>query len=72
MRACLFPSHDPALNLALEEVLLTKVHEEGTYDDDLCLVWQNAPSVIVGRHQSTALVVNANFVRSNTIPRFGV
>ncbi|WP_414437714.1 lipoyl protein ligase domain-containing protein, partial [Desulfovibrio sp.] len=43
-------STDPALNLALEECLLQWLPAD---HPGLFLLWQNAPSVIVGRHQVT-------------------
>ena len=53
-------SHDPAFNLALEE-LLTQEHE------DCFMLWRNAPSIIIGKNQNTAAEVNAEFVRRHEI-----
>ena len=53
---------DPYFNLALEEHLLC-----GT-DGEYFLLWQNAPSVIVGRNQNTYAEINYDFVKSNNIP----
>ncbi|MDR2574676.1 MAG: lipoate--protein ligase [Desulfovibrio sp.] len=60
-----FPSLDPAINLALEEWLLASLPPE---HPGLFLLWQNGPSVIVGRHQRTAEEINAEFVRRENIP----
>lgn len=58
-------SHDPAFNLALEESLLRSLpaNHPGYF-----LLWQNIPSIIVGRHQCTAEVVNPAFVAACKIP----
>lgn len=53
---------DPHFNLALEEHLLC-----GT-DGEYFLLWQNSPSVIVGRNQNTYAEINYDFVKSNNIP----
>lgn len=58
-------STDPSYNLALEEVLFHSLKEGGP---SYFLLWQNAPSVIVGRHQNTAEEVNEVYVRDNNIP----
>jgi len=46
-------STDPAYNLALEETLTRRLKK------DAFMVWQNAPSVIVGRNQNTQAEVDA-------------
>ncbi len=53
---------DPYFNLALEEHLLTGTHGE------YFLLWQNSPSVIVGRNQNTYAEINYDFVKANNIP----
>ncbi len=60
-----FSTLDPAFNLALEEVLLQTlpVGHPGYF-----LLWQNGPSVIVGRHQCTADEVDADFIRRENLP----
>jgi len=45
-------SHDQAWNLAMEEVLLT------LDDGEWFLLWQNAPCVVIGRHQLAAREVD--------------
>ena len=40
-------STDPAYNMAVEEALLINAGQE-----PLLLLWENAPAVIVGRHQN--------------------
>ena len=60
MQFYISPSLDAAWNLALEEVLWRS-------GDDIFLLWRNAPSVIVGRHQNTLQEVNADFAREQGI-----
>jgi lipoate-protein ligase A len=60
-----FSSLDPAFNLALEERLFTTLPPR---HPGLFLLWQNGPSVIVGRHQCTAEEVNAEFIRRENLP----
>ncbi|HRV99615.1 MAG TPA: lipoate--protein ligase, partial [Aminobacteriaceae bacterium] len=57
-------SHDPAYNLALEEYLYRSVNEG---HPGYFLLWQNAPSIIVGRFQNTAQEVNRPFVEERGI-----
>lgn len=56
-------SHDPTYNLALEEYLT--LHHSAM--DSAFLLWQNEPSVIVGRHQNTAEEIDEHFVRNHSI-----
>lgn len=55
-------STDPAYNLAVEEYALTHFRE-----GNLLMLWQNAPSVIIGRNQNTAEEINQDFVNSHNI-----
>ncbi|OQX80016.1 MAG: lipoate--protein ligase, partial [Bacteroidetes bacterium 4484_249] len=41
------PHTDPYFNLAAEEYLLRK------FDNDVFMLWQNEPSIIIGKHQNT-------------------
>ena len=52
---------DASLNLAVEELLTREAAE------DCFLLWRNAPSIIIGRHQNTAAEINEDFVRSRSI-----
>lgn len=56
---------DPAYNLAAEEVIFDSLAHAG---EEYFLLWQNAPSVIVGRHQNTAEEVNEEYVKARNIP----
>ena len=55
-------SHDPFFNLAVEESLLKKSKEE------YFILGINRPSVIIGKHQSAYMEVNAKFLNKNRIP----
>ena len=58
-------TQDPSFNLALEEHLFSSLPPE---QPGLFLLWQNAPSIIVGRHPCTAEEVNEEFVRREHLP----
>ena len=55
--------HDPALNLALEEHLLRKAQT----NEDLLLLYINAPSIIIGRHQNILEEINHEYVEQQGI-----
>lgn len=65
MRALVVDTTEPAYNLALEETLFEGL---GAGDEGLFLLWRNAPSIIVGRHQCTGEEINADFVARRGIP----
>lgn len=65
MRALVVDTTEPAYNLALEETLFDGL---STGDEGLFLLWRNAPSIIVGRHQCTGEEINADFVKRRGIP----
>ncbi len=50
-------SHDPAFNLALEELLAAE------YRHEFFMLWRNSPAIIVGRNQNTAAEINPAAVR---------
>ncbi|MGB9792552.1 MAG: lipoate--protein ligase [Thermacetogeniaceae bacterium] len=56
-------STNPYFNLALEEYLL----KELDLGDDIFMLWQNSPAVIVGRNQNTWDEINHQFVKENGI-----
>ncbi len=55
-------SHDPTYNLAFEEYILQNFHY-----GNILILWQNEPSVIVGRNQNTSEEINPYFVDTNKI-----
>ena len=56
-------NHEAALNLAMEEYILTS----SGIRDQVLFFYINAPSVIVGRHQNTADEIDRDYVRANSI-----
>lgn len=54
---------DPAYNLALEEF----VFSEKAFDEPVLMLWQNEPSVIIGRYQNTIEEINYDFIRDRKI-----
>ena len=60
-----FTSINPTFNLALEEAIFETLapNHPGYF-----LLWQNAPSVIIGRHQITHEVVNSLNVEKYATP----
>lgn len=56
------PQTDPYFNMATEEYLLK------SKEDDYCMLWQNNPSVIVGKHQNTLAEINFYYLKKNNIP----
>lgn len=55
-------STNPYFNLAAEEFLLKN------FADDILLIWQNMPAVIVGKHQNMMAEVNYPYVMGKGIP----
>ena len=56
-------SHDPFYNQAFEEYIYQ------TYlDDDIFLLWQNAPAVVVGSYQNICREVHVEALRQRGIP----
>lgn len=56
-------SLDPHYNLALEEFALKNLDPKESY----IILWQNAPSVIIGRFQNTIEEINQDFIEKNQI-----
>lgn len=65
MKGINIASTDAAYNLAVEEALFDALSHVG---EEYFLLWQNAPSVIVGRHQNTFEEVNEEYVKAHHIP----
>lgn len=55
-------SNDPYVNLALEEYLIMNKTEE------VCVLWQNSPAIIVGKNQNTMAEINYEYVEKEKIP----
>lgn len=54
---------DPRINLAVEEYALNYLVPK----EDYVILWQNEPSVIIGRNQNTVAEVNAPFIKEQGI-----
>jgi len=55
-------STDPYFNIATEEYLVKNT------DEPIFMIWQNKPSVIVGKHQNPLREVNLDFIAQMQIP----
>mgnify|MGYP000873590956 CR=1 FL=1 len=55
-------STNPYFNIAAEEYFLK------FFQDDLFMLWQNEPCLVVGKHQNTLAEVNTDFVDQQQIP----
>jgi len=56
------PFSDPYLNIAAEEYFVKQATE------DICMIWINERSVIIGKHQNAFAEINYPFVHANHIP----
>ncbi len=65
MKGMTIASTDPTYNLAVEEALFNALSAAG---EEYFLLWQNAPSVIVGRHQNTFEEVNEEYIKAHRLP----
>jgi lipoate-protein ligase A len=52
---------DPFFNIASEEYFLKN------FSDDICILYRNSPSVIVGKHQNTLAEVDYRYAQANGI-----
>ncbi len=52
---------DPYFNLATEEYLLKNFQEE------FCMLWQNDPVIVIGKHQNALSEINYSFVKNTNI-----
>ena len=55
---------DPAENLAMEEYAFDRL----PLDRDYVILWQNRPSVIIGKHQNALEEINGEYVRRKQLP----
>lgn len=53
---------NPYFNIAAEEYVLKH------FSEDIFMLWQNEPSVIIGKHQNTLAEINHQYVEQNKIP----
>ena len=61
MKFLILKTNDPYRNLAIEEYLFTHC------DDDIFMLWQNEPCIVIGKNQNAYAEINAQFVRENNI-----
>lgn len=54
---------DPCFNLALEEYFV----KHAPVSDDLVILWQNSPTVVIGRNQNAAVEINHPFIVERNI-----
>lgn len=62
MRIFYRPLTDPYLNIAAEEYFVKNA------TDDICMIWINEKSVIIGKHQNAYGEINYPYVSQNHIP----
>jgi lipoate-protein ligase A len=55
-------STKPYFNVAAEEYFLKN------FDEEVFMLWQNEPSIVVGKHQNTMGEVNISYAHKNNIP----
>lgn len=63
MRYLINKSTDPYFNLALDEYAMTNID----VNEDFFFIWQNAPSVIIGKNQNASEEVNQRFLDENGV-----
>lgn len=56
-------SHDPAFNLALEEYFLKREDLAA----DLLILWQNVPTIVIGKNQNVWREVNFDYIKTHDI-----
>ena len=61
MKFLILKTKNPYLNLAIEEYLFT--HEQ----DDVFMLWQNEPTVVIGKNQNTFTEINMPLLRKKNV-----
>lgn len=56
-------NNNPKFNLALEEYALNNLY----LDKELVILWQNKPTVVIGRNQNTIEEINTSFIKEHDI-----
>lgn len=56
-------SNNPYFNLAFEEYVFNNLNK----DDEYLLLWQNEPTIVVGKHQNTIEEINMDIIKENNI-----
>jgi len=61
MKYFISPTHHPEFNIAMEEYLLKN------YEEDFFFLYQNTPSLIVGKHQNTLAEINTELSKKDKV-----
>ena len=61
MKLLILKSTDPYLNLAIEEYLFKYT------EDDIFMLWQNEPTVVIGKNQNAYVEINREYTEPNNI-----
>ncbi len=61
MKFLILKTQNPYINLAIEEYLFSET------SDDIFMLWQNEPSVIIGKNQNAYTEINMDYVKENKI-----
>lgn len=61
MKFLILKTTDPYLNLAIEEYLFEYT------SDDIFMLWQNEPTVVIGKNQNVFAEINMNYLKENNI-----
>ena len=61
MKYCRLKSTSPYLNLAIEEYMFENSQ------DDVFILWQNEPTVVIGKNQNAFAEINMDYLRENGI-----
>ena len=61
MKFLILKTTNPYVNLAIEEYLFLNENE------DVFMLWQNEPTVVIGKNQSAYAEINMDFIRKNNI-----
>lgn len=61
MKLLILETKDPHLNLAIEEYLFSN------NDDDIFMLWQNEPTVVIGKNQNAYAEIDRDFIKENNI-----
>ncbi|MDD5182752.1 MAG: lipoate--protein ligase [Bacilli bacterium] len=63
MKTIINNSLNPYYNLALEEYVMKNVD----IDEDIIILWQNSPTIVVGRNQNTIGEINNEYIKNKNI-----
>lgn len=63
MKTIINNSLNPYYNLALEEYVMKNID----IDEDIIILWQNEPTIVVGRNQNTIGEINIDYVKNRNI-----